>query len=397
MKVLVLNSGSSSIKFQLMDMNNETLLVKGAVSKIGTRSATLVLEVPGKDKVTEVSEILDHQASLEHIVHALLNKELGILNDQSEITAIGHRVVHGGESYSGSVLIDDSVVREVRQLIDLASLHNPPNLKGIEVCRRLFASTPQVAVFDTAFHQTMPPHAYIYPLPYVLYRRYKIRRYGFHGTSHAYVAGQCAEKMGKSMEQLNIITAHLGNGCSIAAIKKGKVMDTSMGLTPLEGLVMGTRSGDIDPSIITFVMAQEDLGLYEANAMLNKHSGLLGISGVSNDMKDLLDVADSNERAQLAIDVFCYRLKKYIAAYAGVLGGVDALVFTGGIGENATKIRELSCEGLSFMNIELDSKKNASSKPCTDLSTGKGVKIFCIPTNEELVIARETKRIVGDI
>ncbi|MCP5462165.1 MAG: acetate kinase, partial [bacterium] len=333
MKVLVLNSGSSSIKFQLMDMNNETLLVKGAVSKIGTRSATLVLEVPGKDKVTEVSEILDHQASLEHIVHALLNKELGILNDQSEITAIGHRVVHGGESYSGSVLIDDSVVREVRQLIDLASLHNPPNLKGIEVCRRLFASTPQVAVFDTAFHQTMPPRAYIYPLPYVLYRRYKIRRYGFHGTSHAYVAGQCAEKMGKSMEQLNIITAHLGNGCSIAAIKKGKVMDTSMGLTPLEGLVMGTRSGDIDPSIITFVMAQEDLGLYEANAMLNKHSGLLGISGVSNDMKDLLDVADSNERAQLAIDVFCYRLKKYIAAYAGVLGGVDALVFTGGIGE----------------------------------------------------------------
>ncbi len=396
MKILVLNCGSSSIKFQLLNMEVESLLVKGSVEKIGTRTAIVTLDIPGKDKIKDVAEILDHQTALEKVINSLMDKKLGIIKDRSEITAIGHRVVHGGESYSGSVAIDDGVMREIRNLIDLAPLHNPHNLKGIEVCKKLFPDITQVAVFDTAFHQTMPATSYIYPLPYVLYSRYKIRRYGFHGTSHYYVAHQCAEMMGKKFEDLNIITAHLGNGCSIAAIKKGKVIDTSMGFTPLEGLVMGTRCGDIDTSIITFVIAKEDLSLQEANTMMNKHSGLMGISGVSNDMKDLTDAMDDQPRAKLAIDIFCYRLKKYIAGYAGALGGVDALVFTGGIGENCSIVRQQSCEGLEFMGLDLDNKKNDGHRGKGELNTDSSkAKIFCIPTNEELVIAKETKRIVA--
>lgn len=397
MKILVMNCGSSSIKFQLLNMDTETLLVKGSVSKIGTRAAILIFNIPGQDQIKEVAEILDHQSALEKVLAILTGTKLGIIKDKSEITAIGHRVVHGGESYSGSVAIDDAVVEEIRNLIDLAPLHNPHNLKGIEVCRRLFPAVVQVAVFDTAFHQTMPQSSYIYPLPYVLYKRYKVRRYGFHGTSHFFVAHQCAEMLGKEYNSLRIITAHLGNGCSIAAIKDGKVLDTSMGFTPLEGLVMGTRCGDIDPSIITYIIAREDLSLHEANTLLNKHSGLSGISGVSNDMKDLTEAAEEHPRAQLAIDIFCYRLKKYIAGYAGALGGVDALVFTGGIGENAAIVREKSCEGLEFMGLKLDKAKNATHRGKGEINTtDSSAKILCIPTDEELVIARETKQILGE-
>ncbi|MCD6459892.1 acetate kinase [bacterium] len=397
MKTLVLNCGSSSIKFQLLDMSDESLLVKGSVEKIGTRTAILNLSIPGKDKIKEVMEILDHHLALQKTIQALMSEKLGIIKNKDEISAIGHRVVHGGESYSSSVAIDEDVIKEIRDLIDLAPLHNPHNLKGIEVCKKLFPELPQIAVFDTAFHQTMPPKAYIYPLPYVLYKRYKIRRYGFHGTSHYYVANRCAKIMGKDINELKIITAHLGNGSSITAINKGQVIDTSMGFTPLEGLVMGTRCGDIDPSIITFIIAKEDLSLQEANTLLNKHSGLMGISGVSNDMKELTDALDTDPRAKLAIDILSYRLKKYISAYAGVLGGVDALVFTGGIGENCALVRELSCAGLEFMGISLDKEKNNSNKGENKLNTTDSkTKIFCIPTNEELVIARETKKIVGD-
>ena len=310
MKTLVLNCGSSSIKFQLLNMDDETLLAKGSVEKIGTRTAILNLSIPGQEKIKQVMEILDHQKALEKTLQALMGEKLGIIKSKEDISAIGHRVVHGGESYSSSVAIDDDVIKEIRHLFDLAPLHNPHNLKGIEVCKKIFPDTTQVAVFDTAFHQTMPAKAYIYPLPYVLYKRYQVRRYGFHGTSHYYVANRCAKLMGKDISKLKIITAHLGNGCSIAAVDKGKVLDTSMGFTPLEGLVMGTRCGDIDPSIITFIIAKEDLSLQEANTLLNKHSGLMGISGLSNDMKELTDAMDSDSRAKLAIDIFSYRLKK---------------------------------------------------------------------------------------
>jgi len=398
MKILVLNCGSSSIKFQLLNMIDEQILAKGIVEKIGTRTAVVSINVPGKDNLKEVMEVLDHQVALEKVIDYLMSDKFSIIKDKSDINGIGHRVVHGGESYSGSVLINDDVVQEIKNLIELAPLHNPHNLKGIEVCQRLFPHAPQVAVFDTAFHQTMPATSYLYPLPYVLYKRYKIRRYGFHGTSHYYVANQCAEMMGKNIEDLNIITAHLGNGCSIAAVKKGKVIDTSMGFTPLEGLVMGTRCGDIDPSIILYIIAKEELNLQEANTLLNKHSGLIGVSGVSNDMKDLIEASAENPGAKTAIDIFCYRLKKYIAAYAGALGGADALVFTGGIGENAALVRELSCEGLGYMGLYLDKEKNNTLRGKHDLSTPDSkMKVFCIPTNEELVIARETKLIVGDL
>lgn len=397
MKVLVLNCGSSSIKFQLLNMADERLLVKGGVEKIGTRTAILSLNVPGKDKIKEVAEILDHQIALEKVINMLMSPQLNVIKGKDDIDGIGHRVVHGGETYSKSVAIDDDVLKEISNLIDLAPLHNPHNLKGITVCQKIFKDVIQVAVFDTAFHQTMPATSYIYPLPYVLYRRYKLRRYGFHGTSHFFVAHKCAEMMGKNIEDINIITAHLGNGSSIAAIKKGEVIDTSMGFTPLEGLVMGTRCGDIDPSIIPFIIAKEDLSLQEATTLLNKHSGLTGISGISNDMKDLTDSMDSEPRAKLAIEIFCYRLKKYIAAYAGALGGADALVFTGGIGENCRIARELSCEGLDFMGFVLDKNKNDTLSGQVELSTDDSkCKILCIPTNEELVIARETKLILGD-
>lgn len=397
MNILVVNCGSSSIKFQLLNMQDESLRIKGSVEKIGTRSAILNLDIPGKDKIKNVYEILDHQTALEKVVQALMSDELGVIKDKSDIKAVGHRVVHGGESYSDAVLIDDAVVKEIRNLFDLAPLHNPHNLKGIEVCQRLFPDVPQVAVFDTAFHQTMPASSYIYPLPYVLYKRYKVRRYGFHGTSHFYVAHKAAQMLNKPYDKLNIITAHLGNGCSITAIKQGKVLDTSMGFTPLEGLVMGTRCGDIDTSIITFVIAKEDLSLQEANTLLNKHSGLMGISGVSNDMKDLTEASETDSRAKLAIDIFSYRLKKYIGGYAAALGGIDALVFTGGIGENCAPVREISCDGLEYMGVSFDKEKNATTRGLAELSTPDSkVKVLCIPTNEELVIARETKRIVGE-
>ena len=349
------------------------------------------------DRAKLVGEIMDHQVAIEYILAILLSPNHGVIQDRSEITAVGHRVVHGGEHFKSSVIITSEVMAKVEECVELAPLHNPHNIRGIKACQSQLQDVPQVAVFDTAFHSNMPPHAYIYGLPYVLYTRYGIRRYGFHGTSHFYVSRRAAELMEKPIDKLRIITCHLGNGCSIAAVKQGISIDTSMGFTPVEGLLMGTRSGDIDPAILLHIIGREELTLAETNAMINKHSGLLGISGVSSDMRDVqADVEKGNDRARLALDVFCYRLKKYICAYAGAMGGIDTLVFTGGIGEHSAEVRELSCQNLGFMGIKIDPAKNHSTNPAErEISSGK-VKIFVIPTNEELIIAEDTARLVQD-
>ncbi len=406
MKVLVLNCGSSSVKFQLIEtsveaIENETeeVLAKGVVEKIGMPAAIIKLEAHGKEPFKETDEILEHRVAINKVVQLLTDPEHGVIKDKEEIKAVGHRVVHGGEKFSDSAIIDDDVYKHMIECIELAPLHNPHNIKGYEVSREILSGTPHVAVFDTAFHQSMPPHAYIYGLPYVLYERHGIRRYGFHGTSHRYLTFRVERITHTPAEKFNLITCHLGNGSSIAAVKKGKSIDTSMGFTPLEGLVMGTRCGDIDPAIIIHVMAKEELGLHEINTMLNKHSGLYGISGVSNDMREVIKAIEKGqERAQLALDVFCYRLKKYIAAYAGALGGVDYIAFTAGIGENAPIVREKSCEGLEFMGVKIDKKRNNATigKEGVISSDDSHVKVFAIPTNEELVIARDTVRCIEE-
>jgi acetate kinase len=328
----------------------------------------------------------------------LTREGTGVIRDRREIEAVGHRMVHGGEHFKSSVLIDDVVVRAIEECIDIAPLHNPPNLKGYRAARELLRDAPQVAVFDTAFHQTMEPTAFLYGLPYVLYERHGIRRYGFHGTSHRFVSRRAAELLGRVEDPASrVITCHLGNGCSMAAIRGGRSVDTSMGFTPLEGLVMGSRSGDLDPAILLHVMAKEELGASELNALLNKHSGLLGVSGLSNDMRKLLEAeAAGNERARLAVDLFCYRLRKYIGAYVAVLGGLDALVFTGGIGENAAPIRARSTAGLAALGIAVDAERNAAARGREgEISpAGAACRVFAIPTNEELLIARDTFRIV---
>jgi acetate kinase len=322
------------------------------------------------------------------------------LRDRRDIEAVGHRVVHGGERFKASVLITDDVVRGIEDCFDLAPLHNPPNVKGYRAVRDLLGEVPQVAVFDTSFHQTMEPAAFLYGLPYVLYQRHGIRRYGFHGTSHRFVSRRLAQLMGRDPAEpgLRLITCHLGNGCSVAAIRGGRSIDTSMGFTPLEGLVMGTRSGDLDPAILLHVMRKEELGPWEVNALLNKHSGLIGVSGVSNDMRTLLEAeAEGNERARLAVDVFCYRLKKYVAAYVGALGGIDGLAFAGGIGENAPSVRERSLRGLGAVGFELDPERNQATRGCDaeiGTATSRG-RVFVVPTNEELLIARDTAGIVS--
>lgn len=396
MKVLVLNSGSSSIKYQFIDTETKEFLAKGLVERIGMSSAVLTHQRPGKEKIKIVGEILDHSIAIEYVIAVMLSKNHGVIKDKSEIDAIGHRVVHGGETFSGSVLITDQVLQALKDNIELAPLHNPPNIKGIEAVKKLMPAVPQCGVFDTAFHVQMPPKAYLYGLPYELYKKYKIRRYGFHGTSHLYVSRRAAELMGKPIEKLKIITAHLGNGCSMAAVDGGRSVDTTMGFTPLEGLLMGTRSGDMDPSVILYIMGKEGLNFSEANTLLNKHSGLIGISGESSDMREIeAAVAEGDKRSQYAFDVFNYRIKKYIGAYAAALGGVDALVFTGGIGENSPVVRNSVCENLEYMGIKLDPKKNENPVGEADLSAdGSKVKIFRIPTNEELVIAMDTDAIV---
>lgn len=398
MKVLVLNSGSSSIKYQFIETSTYEVLAKGQVERIGMDDAVLTHIRADGDTVKISAEILDHNIAIEYVIAVLLSKNHGVIKDKSEIEAIGHRVVHGGETFSGSVLITDEVIEKIKENIELAPLHNPHNLRGILACKRLLPDTPQVAVFDTAFHQKMPEHAFIYGLPYELYKKYKIRRYGFHGTSHRYVSKRASEIIGIPLENLKIITAHLGNGCSMSAIKYGISIDTTMGFTPLEGLLMGTRAGDLDPAVVLYIMSKEGLTMSEINALLNKHSGLLGISGVSSDMREIInEMKNGNPRAKLAFDVFCYRVKKYIGAYSAAMGGVDVLVFTAGIGENSPDVRKSVCEGLEFLGIKIDDEKNNSPEKEKIISTDDSkVKVLVIPTNEELVIALDTAEIVSE-
>jgi len=397
MKILVLNCGSSSVKYQLIDSDKEHALATGAVERIGMSGASLKQSRFDGDKLHYVGEILDHTMAIENVLAVLMSRNHGVIKDRKEIDAVGHRVVHGGEKFKESVLITPEVMETIKDCIDLAPLHNPHNIKGIQAAQRLLPDIPQVAVFDTAFHQKMPPHAYMYALPYSLYRKYSIRRYGFHGTSHRYVSRVAAEMIGKPYDQLRIITAHLGNGCSMAAIQNGNSIDTSMGFTPVEGLVMGTRSGDIDPAIILHVMGQEELTLAQANTLLNKHSGLWGISGISSDAREIIEEAENdNKRAQLALDVMTYRIKKYIGAYTAAMGGLDVLVFTAGIGENSPVVREMACKGLELMGLKIDPDKNKQAiKKQMEISTKDSkAKVYVIPTNEELVIARDTRDIV---
>ncbi|HZW40057.1 MAG: acetate/propionate family kinase [Syntrophothermus sp.] len=397
MKVLVLNSGSSSIKYQFIDTDTNQELAKGIVERIGMSSAVLTHKKINDDKIKIVGEILDHTIAIEYVLGVMLSKNHGVIEDKSDIDAIGHRVVHGGESFSGSVYISDEVIQVLQDNIELAPLHNPPNIKGIQAVKRLLPNTPQCGVFDTAFHVKMPPKAFLYGIPYELYKKYKIRRYGFHGTSHRFVSEKAAKMLGKDYNQCKIITAHLGNGCSIAAVKNGQSIDTSMGFTPLEGLIMGTRSGDLDPSLILYIMGKEGLSANEANTLLNKHSGLLGISGESSDMREIEEAyQEGHKRATWAFEIFCYRIKKYIGSYAAAMGGVDALVFTGGIGENSDLVRAEVCKDMEFLGIKLDLEKNKKKED--DLSVeGSKVKVLRIPTNEELVIALDTAQIVKEM
>jgi len=386
------NCGSSSIKYQVVDMTDESVLAVGLVDRVGIPGTTLKHEPIGKDEVLIKKDMPDHTAGMKLVLEVLVNEEYGVLKSMDEIGAAGHRVVHGGEGFAESVIITDEVKKVIKDCFDIAPLHNPPNLMGIEACQELMSNIPHVAVFDTAFHQTMGPANYMYALPYEVYEKYRVRRYGFHGTSHFYVSHRAAEMLGKPFEECKIITLHLGNGASMAAVKGGKVVDTSMGFTPLEGLVMGTRSGDIDPAIVFFLMEKLGMDASEANSYFNKKSGMLGLSGVSNDLRDVLEAAASgNERAQIALDVYYNKLKGYIGNYMAKLNGCDCLVFTAGVGENAIDIRENVCADLDYLGIKMDVAKNKVRGKEVDVATEDSkVRIFIIPTNEELVIARDT-------
>ena len=403
MKILVLNCGSSSIKFQLIetdldliDRNQDRPLAQGLVEKIGTQEAAVFCQAGARTTRDVGVALADHHAALVRVMELL--KNTGALADPKDIEAVGHRVVHGGD-FRDSQMITPDVLRKIEDAVELAPLHNPHNLKGYHVAAELLPDRPHVAVFDTAFHQGMPPRAFLYALPYDLYRRHRIRRYGFHGTSHRYVSYRFRQLTGRSKEETNLITCHLGNGCSMTAIQFGRSVDTSMGFTPLEGLVMGTRPGDLDPAIPLHLMAKQEMSVQEVTTLLNRHSGLYGISGETNDMRTLLEGAGKgHERARIAVEVFCYRVRKYIGAYTAVLGPVHGLVFTGGIGENAPRVRELACENLGPLGYELDREKNQKAVGVeTEVSaSGSRVRIFVIPTNEELLIARDTfRRVTG--
>jgi acetate kinase len=397
MKVLVLNCGSSSIKYQFFDTVQEIALAKGVVERIGMSSAVLSHTRYDGDGIKIAGEILDHTIAIEYVLGVMLSKNHGVIDDKKDIEAVGHRVVHGGEHFTDSILITDEIMQVLQDNIELAPLHNPPNIKGIQAVKRILPNVPQVAVFDTAFHTKMPPKAFLYGIPYELYKKHQIRRYGFHGTSHSYVANKAAEILGKDLKGLKIVTAHLGNGCSMAAVQNGVSIDTTMGFTPLEGLLMGTRSGDLDPSLILYIMGKEGLSLNEANTLLNKHSGLIGISGESSDMREILAAAnEGHKRSRYAFEIFAYRVKKYLGAYAAAMGGLDAFVFTGGIGENSPEVREEVCKGLEFLGVELDDQKNKNKENIISKDSSP-VPILRIPTNEELVIARDTNRIVEKI
>ena len=395
MKILVINAGSSSLKYQLLDMTNESVLAKGLCERIGI-DGKLVHESP-KGKHTADLAMNDHAAAMAIVIDSLLDAEHGVIKSKDEINAIGHRVVHGGETFTASTLITEEIEKAIEAVSELAPLHNPPNLTGIRACRQHMQNVPQVAVFDTAFHQTMPAKAYLYALPYELYDKYKIRKYGFHGTSHKYVSAQAAELLNRPASSLKLATCHLGNGASVAAVDGGKCVDTSMGLTPLEGLAMGTRSGDLDPAVVSFVMEKEGLTAQQVTDILNKKSGMLGLSGVSSDFRDLDAAAkEGNKRAQDALDVFAYRVAGYVGRYAAAMNGLDAVVFTAGIGENDTAIRAKICEYLQWMGVDVDCELNSKRGQALDVSTANAkIRVLVIPTNEELVIARDTKAILG--
>ena len=396
MKILVINCGSSSLKYQVLDMTNEVLLAKGLVERIGIEGSIISHEKIGMDKYKLTTPMANHKDAIGHVLEALINPEHGVVSSMDEIGAVGHRVVHAGEKYASSVLITKDVINALEECVEIAPLHNPPNLLGIAACQELMPNTPMVGVFDTAFHQTMPPESYIYAIPYEYYEKYGIRRYGFHGTSHKYVAERTADILGVNLDDLKIITCHLGNGASVSAIKRGKCIDTSMGFTPLEGLVMGTRSGDIDPAIVSYIRQKENLAHGEATEILNKKSGVLGISGVSSDFRDLEEaVAAGNERAALALKVFAHKVKFYIGAYIAEMNGVDAIVFTAGVGENDINMRDVICSELGNLGIKIDLVKNKVKGKETIISREDSkVKILLVPTNEELMIARDTYDIV---
>ncbi|OEU84851.1 MAG: acetate kinase [Desulfobacterales bacterium S5133MH4] len=400
MKILVINTGSSSIKYELFDVDHHRVLAGGLAEKIGEESSVLTHEraLANGESIKKVEKrlIADHHEGLNRIVDLLVDPEHGVITDKTEVSAVGHRVVHGGETFHSTTIIDEKVIAAIKENIPLAPLHNPPNLTGIEVAGSIFPDAPQVAVFDTAFHQTIPSHAFLYAIPYEMYERYKVRRYGFHGTSHAYVSEQAAEYLGRPLTELNLITLHIGNGASMAAIRNGKSVDTTMGMTPLAGLVMGTRSGDLDPALPFFMGDNIGMSLQEIDGLFNKESGLKGLCG-TNDMREVIEnMEKGDKRAAVALDVYAYRIKKYIGAYFAALGSVDAIIFTAGVGEHAPLIREKSCEGLSRLGIEIDTNKNAAPGSGTrEINTPNSeVKVLVIPTNEELKIARETKKAI---
>ncbi len=397
MKVLVINCGSSSLKFQLIDSSSEQCLAKGLCERIGIEGSRITYAPGDGEKEQRVTPMPDHTEAIRLVLEALRNPATGVVGSLDEIGAVGHRVVHGGEKFAESVIIDEEVLGAVRECNDLAPLHNPANLIGIDACRKLMPSTPMVAVFDTAFHQTMPEEAYMYGLPYEYYQKYKIRRYGFHGTSHSYVSKRAAQVLGRKYEDLKIIVCHLGNGASVSAVKNGKCVDTSMGMTPLEGLIMGTRSGDIDPAIIEFLVRKEGMGIDKVMSVLNKKSGVLGLSDfLSSDFRDLEDAYRAgDEGAVRTLKTYCYRVAKYIGAYAAAMNGVDVICFTAGVGENAPIVRSFVCEYLGYLGVELD--EEANHKRGVDIAVsvpGSRTTVMVIPTNEELAIARETVALV---
>lgn len=396
MKVLVLNCGSSSLKYQLIDMDNEAVLCKGLVERIGIEGSILKHEKDGMEGKHIVEEPMkDHKDAIGHVLSAVADSKVGAVKEMSEIDAVGHRIVHGGEKFASSAVLTDEVIAAIKDCSDLAPLHNPANLMGVEACKAILPDVPMVAVFDTAFHQTMPKKSFMYGLPHELYTKHGVRRYGFHGTSHLYVSQKAAEMLGKKPEEVKIITCHLGNGASITAVDGGKSVDTSMGLTPLEGLIMGTRCGDIDPAIIPFVMKKEGLDADGVDKLMNKESGVYGMTGISSDFRDIEDAAaEGNELAINALDAYAQRVKKYIGAYAAEMNGVDAIVFTAGLGENGISMREMICADMDFMGIKLDAEKNnVRGKDRIISADDSKVKVLLIPTNEELMIARDTLRL----
>jgi acetate kinase len=407
MKILVLNSGSSSVKFQVIETDLERIdnatdltLAVGQVEKIGMSDSRLKISVPDRKPHQAYSEILEHRAAINWVMNTLTDPEVGVLGNVNEIEAVGHRMVHGGEAFASSVLITSEVLHEIEQCSVLAPLHNPPNLRGYHAAHHALPEVPHVAVFDTAFHQTMPPQAFLYGIPFQLYKKHSLRKYGFHGTSHRYVSFRASQMLGQELKDLRLITIHLGNGASVAAIDHGKSIDTSMGFTPLEGLLMGTRTGDMDPAIVPWLMAMEELTLHQINTMMNKHSGLYGISGISSDMREIEEArAAGNQRADVAFRMFSYRVRKYIGAYAASLGGADAVVFTGGIGENSSEVRRMALENMSWMGLDFSEERNLSHEGGEGvISTDDSrVQALVIPTNEERTIARDVIRVLEGV